>query len=51
LVTGVVVYAVAEHVLGVPQPFLTSVASALLVYAIGAAFEGRHALDAPDAAS
>lgn len=53
LVTGVAVYAVQEHVWQAPHPFLSSVAAALLVYAVGSLLEPKAAPEpasAPDAA-
>ena len=52
LLTGVGVYAVQAHLVRSSHPFLSSIASALAVYAIGSLFEGKisESTGAPDAA-
>jgi Na+/proline symporter len=50
LITGVGVYAVQAHLVGAAHPFLSSIASALAVYAIGGALEGRAAATTADLA-
>jgi Na+/proline symporter len=49
LVTGVGVYAIQQHLLHSTHPFLSSVASALAVYVVGALLEGRTATAADSA--
>jgi Na+/proline symporter len=50
LVTGVAMYGVQEHVVEAGHPFLISIASALVVYAMGAALEAREEIEAADVA-